>query len=479
MKFYLLIIVLLFFSACSNEGGSTDLDSNATIPPPLDANTTPPSDTNTTPSPDPESNNSNPLFYQQWSINDNSDFYLKNSVDADAHINAKESFKIYTGKGVKVAVIDDGFDINHPEIKDKIIATISVDKNANVGSDVSHTDSAKHHGTSVAGIIASADNNIGLMGVAPDVELILIKYPDELDDAVLIEMFNQAVSAGADIINCSWGTGEVSDTFRDYMESLNVTVVFASGNGNKDMGNDESAISSVIGVGATDKENLRTSYSDYGKDLDLVAPGGGKFGLGITTLDNSASDGASVDEYLRYDEFRDGSAVFFVGTSASAPIVSGVIALALEKNPNLTRVEIQELLKISTSKIGQDTPYIDDMIKAPSSSVIITGMYGTDQNNDMKVRLTSHKTANSFGFYSIDSIGNNEWSSIVTDSLADDNYTVEVISLNTIKIWATDELFEINASLTTLEVNKSRRKSNYYGYGKIDVDKFISNIKIP
>ncbi len=89
-------------------------------------------------------------------------------------------------------------------------------------------------------------------------------------------------------------------------------------------------------MGATNKDNEIASYSNYGQNLDLVAPGGEY--LGLKTL--SPYDGYTDD---------------FVGTSASAPLVSVAIALMLEKNPNLTRVQIEKILKDSATKIGLDT----------------------------------------------------------------------------------------------------------------------------
>jgi len=400
-----------------------------------------------------EYNNTNPLFVEQWSIHYDADFYRSNLVDADAHINPQNLLQTYTGKGVKVAVIDDGFDITHPELKDKIIATISVDAQGNVGSDVGYVDSASYHGTATTGIIAAANNNIGMMGIAPDVELILIKMPQDVDDVVLMKLFTQAIYNGADVINCSWGTGEVSDSFREFMQNLDAVVLFASGNGNANMGNDESAISSVIGVGATDKDNLRTSYSDYGKDLDIVAPGG--YALGITALDAQGVAGASEDDYIRYDERRNGSEVSFIGTSASAPIMSGVVALALQKNPNLTPTQVREILQISTTYIGNNTPYLDNMISASSQTPIISGIYGKTPSTELKVQLTSHATGQIYGLYTTESTGNNEWQAAVTDTLSEGNYTIEVVSSDKKTIWATDESFEINNSLPD-KIDKSR-----------------------
>ncbi len=419
-----------------------------------------------------DSSNTNPLFYQQWSINYNSGFYNRNAINNNAHINPQNVFYSYSGKGVKVAVIDNGFDTTHPEIKDKIIKTISVDENGVVGSDVSPPTPISHHGTAVSGIIAAANNAIGMMGVAPEVELILVRYPtnNSLNDAVLIELFTQAVNAGAQVINCSWGTGNVSDAFRNFMSTLDVVVVFASGNDNKNMGNDESAMDSVVGVGATNRDNLRTSYSDYGKNLDIVAPGG--YSLGITALDPLGSAGASNDGYIRYNEYTNGSPSYFIGTSASAPIITGVIALALQKNPYLTRREIQDLLQVATSHIGNHTPYMDDMISSSSStSTVITGIYGLSPNSDLHVRLTSLDKNTTYGLYSVQSIGNNEWSSTVTDTLPNGNYIIELLSVGTNTIWATDSSFSINSGVS--QTDKTRKKSDFYGYGKIDLDKLM------
>ncbi|RLD04995.1 MAG: hypothetical protein DRI32_04795 [Chloroflexi bacterium] len=427
-----------------------------------------------------ETGSSNLLYYQQWSINEDLEFYYEHDIDEDAGINPKNVFQFFNGEGVKVAIIDDGFDVNHPEIREKIIKTISVDEYGNIGNNVSHINTQDYHGTAVAGIIAADNNNVGIMGVSSGVELILIRMPMMLSDDITIELFKQAVNAGADIINCSWGTGDVSDSVREYIDYIStyardgkgVVVVFAAGNLSTYMANDESAIESVIGVGATDKNSLRTNYSNYGKELDIVAPGG--LELGITTIDPYGSDGVSADEYNRYDELDYGLPVSFIGTSAAAPIISGVIALALEKNFSLNRVEVQELLKISTTKIGQNTPYIDDMIVSSSATPIISGLYGSLRDIEFKVQLTSYRTNTIYGPYYVYETYNNEWASQVFDTLPNGIYTVEVISDDSV-VWATDVSFEVN-HMKSSQIDKSKRRSDFYGYGKIDLDKLIQSI---
>jgi subtilisin family serine protease len=298
------------------------------------------------------STNPEPYYYQQWYLEKNETFYAQNHIHAEANIHADNLSNIYSGKNVKIAVIDDGLDVSHEDLEGAIIHTFdSQTKSTNV----SQTNQADSHGTAVTGIIGARVNNKGIKGVASSSEIILLKYKESMSDSETIELFSKAEEFGADIINCSWGTYDVSDAVKAKIQDLSihgrngkgVVVVFASGNDDQDMGNDESTIPEVIAVGATEKDNLRAWYSNYGSNLDVVAPGG--YDIGITTLDSMGSDGAATldENYILYNDANS-----FIGTSASAPIVSGVIALMLEKNPDLTRIQIDNILKSTGDKIG-------------------------------------------------------------------------------------------------------------------------------
>jgi len=415
----------------------------------------------------------------QWYATYNEDFYNINEVDKDAHIHGDEYYSTYTGKGVKVAIIDNGFDTAHPEFQGRIRAKINC-TGVGAADDVTYSSGDDYHGTATSGIIGAAKNDIGIRGIAPNSELILIKMPEYLTDSQTIDMFQKAVDAGADIISCSWGTYDVSDTVRDYINEISntardgkgVIVVFASGNDNKLMGNDESSIENVIGVSATDQNNYRTGYSNYGLDLDLVAPGGGQYSNepGITTLDIQGDLGSSNDEYIRYNEIKDGTATSFIGTSASAPVVSGALALVLEANPNITRPEMQELLKSTSDKIGLSLPYLVDYEIVNSSTPTFYGTLGSDNSSSFDLNITSDDGTFS-NSYTINVSGNN-WSVTIPDTLKEGFYSSYLIYRN--QILATDKEFEVNLNKTTITHST---RNDYYGYGKINLKNLIDSAK--
>ncbi len=428
----------------------------------------------------------------QWYTNYDEEFFTLNSIDSDAHIH-NSIYNQYTGKNIKIAIIDDGFDTSHSELENRIYKQINTTNIGN-GDDVSHSNDYEYHGTAETSIIAANDNGYGITGIASNAQLILIKMAEYSSDEETINMFKAAVEVGADIINCSWGTGEVGDTVRDYINEISQTkrngkgviIVFASGNGDTDMIGDESAIDGVIGVGATDHTNLRTSYSDYGEDLDVVAPGGeGDYYTNtpdISTLDPIGTNGHTDNSYNLYNEYGYNKEydtyeyLSFAGTSASAPIVSGVLALVLEANPNLTRIEIQNLLKTTSDKIGQNVPYIEDKVVSNSATPYFQGQLGSENFSDFKLKITSSDNI-TYGPYSINIDGNN-WNSQVTDNLVEGFYKAELYSTEfarrqeTNTTIATDKSFEINLSKES-KINSIR--NDFYGYGKINVDKLIES----
>ncbi len=307
----------------------------------------------------------NPLYYQQWYSHYDANFYryvrevYKVAADRDAHIHPPVPF-IYGGRGIKVAVIDDALDVTHEDLRGAVVRTYDV---ASKTEDVMPRSNAQNHGTEVTGVIAARSNDRGIAGIAPQVSIYFIRLPfgGNVYDTQIVEAFEKAKEWGVDIINCSWGSGEVSDTVRSAIVELaeqgrggrGTLIVFAVGNGATDklgdpIGNDESSIPQVLAVGASTIENRRALYSNYGKSLDLMAPGGEH--VGLTTLDQSGYRGVApgVGNYLLYNDKE-----AFAGTSAAAPIVTGVIADLLQSAPMLRREEIFDILELTAERFDR------------------------------------------------------------------------------------------------------------------------------
>ncbi|VAY87610.1 Protease [hydrothermal vent metagenome] len=320
MNILSILAISLFFTGCPSTGDNT---SNSNV-------------------------KEEPLYAEQWALHYDQNFYDKYAIDSNAHIHMDLARQRYTGKGVKIAIIDISFDKEHFEYTNNIIfVNNSVDNSTNIQDT---TKKEFYHGTAVAGIISSNINQQGLAGIAPNAKIILISLGNSVSSVA--NAFTYAKNKGADIINCSWGTTNVDPLIKDIIDDVATTgrngkgivVVFSSGNENINNPNDEAMLDSVIGVGATDETNLRSVYSNFGAKLDIVAPGG--YSLGITTTYDS-NNSSHQNDFMQAKDLKP-----FIGTSAAAPIVSGAIALLLEKNPNLTRVEVQNILKNSTDKIG-------------------------------------------------------------------------------------------------------------------------------
>jgi subtilisin family serine protease len=266
---------------------------------------------------------------------------------------------------VKIAVIDNALDISHEDLKGAVTKVYDI---ATDSDDVCPFSDALNHGTEVTGVIAANSNDKGISGIAPEADIFFIRLPFDEDgsgkgitNSDIIEAFDKAYKWGADVINCSWGTGDVDTAVEQAIKYVakngrngrGTVIVFAAGNGGRDkigdpIGNDESSIEEVIAVGATNIENKRTEYSNYGPTLDIMAPGGEY--IGITTLDQMGTAGSAPGDsnYLLY--YNDDA---FAGTSASAPIVSAVVAQMLQADPGLTREEIYDLLTQNAEKFDQ------------------------------------------------------------------------------------------------------------------------------
>ncbi len=280
----------------------------------------------------------NDTYYQyQWNLNPNSFYHQDGVAVKNSDINISSAWTQTLGEEVKVAVIDDCFDKNHKDLYKNVYKTF----NANDFS--SNVFGNNCHGTEVVGVIGASLNDKGIVGVAPKAKLILISinlsYSYESD---FINAFEYAKQQGAKIINCSWGSGEITQSLKDELERIRksgIVTVFASGNSGNNLDSeyidDESEDPNVIGVGATDATNDVAYYSNYGSNIDILAPGG-TLDLGIYLLKDNDEYGVEA------------------GTSFSAPTVSGAIALLLSKKSDLSFFDIRKKLITTADKIGKE-----------------------------------------------------------------------------------------------------------------------------
>jgi subtilisin family serine protease len=302
---------------------------------------------------------SEPYYKYAWHFAYNRTFGQYYGINQESNIHIEDAWKITRGKGITVAIIDaSNFDWNHEDLKSNVFMTYNSDEDNNNISNQGETDELSH-GSTVAGFIASPINGKGLVGAAPESKLILIKQIDA-SDAATIKAFEYAKDNGAKVINCSWGTEQVSQSVASELQELKnegITIIFASGNEGANMDDysihDESELPSVIGVGSSNEYNDISSYSNYGSEIDILAPGGNiNNGVGILGIDDRGEFGNTLQRSIVTNDYS-----FTNGTSFSAPIATGVVALMLSVNSSLTPAQIREILILTADKIGDNANY--------------------------------------------------------------------------------------------------------------------------
>lgn len=292
----------------------------------------------------------------------------------DQHINIEKAWAYTKGKGITIAVIDDGVDIDHPEFRGRIVSP----RDVSLGTDNPRpADPAEDiHGTACAGVACASGLAGGASGTAPESNLMPIRLAGGLGSMAEAKAFAWATDKGADVISCSWGPTDgkwwqpddprhtsqnpLPDSTRLSMEyaltkgrnGKGCVILFAAGNGNENTKFDGyTAFPKVISVAACNDSGTRSVYSDFGDAIWISFPSNdheweplqhpAPISAGIRTTDLIGKGGENAADYRNN----------FGGTSSACPGMAGVVGLMLAANPALTPAAVKELLKTSVVKI--------------------------------------------------------------------------------------------------------------------------------
>jgi thermitase len=305
-----------------------------------------------------EVNGPNDLLYQekyQWNL---------------PVIGTEQGWNITRGKEeIEIAIVDTGIDLNHPELKNRVVSGYNViDENAEPNDD-------NGHGTHVAGIIASETNNKeGIAGMTWYSKIMPVKamgakgYGTTFDIAKGIIW---AVDHGADVINMSLGNYQPSKVLEEavrYAFEKNVVMVSAAGNDSSNQPTYPSAYPEVLSVAAVDYNGNRANFSNYGDYIDIAAPG------------------VNIPSTYFNEQYAALS-----GTSMAAPHVAGLAALIKSANPDLKSSQIMNIIKKSAIDLGEqekDNDYGNGLIDVNSAL--------QEANKEQPVRSKTQKSLFNF-----------------------------------------------------------------------------------
>ena len=243
-------------------------------------------------------------------------------------IQTPNAWDVSKADGITIAILDTGVDSTHPDLAAQMLPGW----NAADGS-VNTTD-VNGHGTAVAGTAAAATNNgVGVSGVAWNAKILPVRVTNNPDGSAytsdIARGLSWAADNGADVANISFGvSGSATTTSAaQYMFSKGGLTVVSAGNSGIDPGYADNPY--MISVSATDSNDAKASWSNYGAFIDVAAPGSY-----ILTTNRGGG----------YGQWN--------GTSFSSPATAGVVALIMGANRNLTPDEVENVLESSAVKVA-------------------------------------------------------------------------------------------------------------------------------
>lgn len=329
-----------------------------------------------------------PLLNDQWHYN-NDGHIAGTKVGADANVFKAWETGVTGSKDVVVAIIDGGFQVDHPDLKDNVwINTAELNGKPGVDDDgdgyvddiygynfvINSSDINAHsHGTHVAGTVGATNNNgIGVCGVAGGsdgkggVKMMVCQVFDSRASSSAVADFGAAIvyaaDRGASIAQCSWGAGVADEEDKSVTEAVDYFTkngggdkmngglcIFASGNNGEEGNYYPGCLDKVVAVGSMAPDGSVAYYSNRGKWVDVTAPGGledngQQYGV-LSTLPNST---------YGYNE----------GTSMACPHVSGIAALILSKygNKQFSNETLRTLLTTSVNDLYTQNPEYEGLM---------------------------------------------------------------------------------------------------------------------
>ena len=310
------------------------------------------------------------------------------------YLNLDNVWNSYQGYNTTVAIIDTGIDTDHPEFtgriseysynasSDKIVKDYLLEDGS---YDWSLIEDVQGHGTSVAGVIgASLNNGIGIAGIAPNVELLVIKAEcnekgNFYNSSDLVFGLYYAIERDVDVVNMSFSGGGDFSAPAKLAKDSDIICVAAAGNDGSPTVSSPAALDDVIGVGALASNSWElASYSNYGDGLDVVAPG--------TVYTTAIGGGYHVMN----------------GTSFSSPIVAGLAILYKQNNKYAEFEQFKEVLYASSKdlgSLGQDFVYgygaVDASALLLEEKCTVTFNYLTDEIEETKqIFIKNHPLQN-------------------------------------------------------------------------------------
>lgn len=329
-----------------------------------------------------------PLLNDQWHYN-NDGHIAGTKVGADANVFKAWETGVTGSKDVVVAIIDGGFQVDHPDLKDNVwINTAELNGKPGVDDDgdgyvddiygynfvIKSSDINAHsHGTHVAGTVGATNNNgIGVCGVAGGsdgkggVKMMVCQVFDSRASSSAVADFGASIvyaaDRGASIAQCSWGAGVADEEDKSVTEAVDYFTkngggdkmngglcIFAAGNNGEEGNYYPGCLDKVVAVGSMAPDGSVAYYSNRGKWVDVTAPGGledngQQYGV-LSTLPNST---------YGYNE----------GTSMACPHVSGIAALILSKygNKQFSNETLRTLLTTSVNDLYTQNPEYEGLM---------------------------------------------------------------------------------------------------------------------